>query len=59
MDIGFEGHNNDQENWLNSAIGSNPLHFLAHHDRLLADKGYTGESCVHVVVCVNDSCRCQ
>ncbi len=43
MDIGFDGHNNDQGNWLNSAIGSNPEVFLANHERLLADKGYTGK----------------
>jgi hypothetical protein len=40
MDIGFEGHNNDQGNWLHSTIGSNPAQFLAQHERILADKGY-------------------
>jgi hypothetical protein len=42
MDIGFEGHNNDQSNWTNSIIGANPAQYLADHERLLADKGYAG-----------------
>ncbi len=42
MDIGFENHNNNQENWLNTVIRSNLQHFLADHERLLVDKEYTG-----------------
>ena len=49
MDIGFEGHNNDQSNWLNSDIGLDPLQFLSRRARLLADGGYHGNRFISVI----------